>query len=66
MWKPSNRNGKAQLKSRGVTLVELLIVIATVGTFAAILMPAIQASREDARRKTCANNFKQVILALHN
>ncbi|MBQ2556844.1 MAG: DUF1559 domain-containing protein [Thermoguttaceae bacterium] len=66
MWKPSNRNGKAQLKSRGVTLVELLIVIATVGTFIAILMPTIQAAREDARRKTCANNFKQVVLALHN
>ena len=66
MWKPSNRNGKAQLKSRGGTLVELLIVIATVGTFIAILMPTIQAAREDARRKTCANNFMQVVLALHN
>ncbi len=66
MWKPSNRNGKTQLKSRGVTLVELLIVIATVGTFASILLPTIQAAREDARRKTCANNFKQIVLALHN
>ncbi len=62
----TNRNGKTPLKLRGFTLVELLVVIATVGTFAAILMPAIQAAREDARRKTCANNFKQVILALHN
>ena len=62
----TNRNGKTPLKLRGFTLVELLVVIATVGTFAAILMPTIQAAREDARRKTCANNFKQVILALHN
>ena len=62
----ANRNGKTPLKLRGFTLVELLVVIATVGTFAAILMPAIQAAREDARRKTCANNFKQVVLALHN
>ncbi|MBR6388406.1 MAG: prepilin-type N-terminal cleavage/methylation domain-containing protein, partial [Thermoguttaceae bacterium] len=60
MWKPSNRNGKAPLKSRGFTLAELLVVVATVGTFAAILMPALQAAREDARRKTCANNFRQV------
>lgn len=52
-------------RCRGFTLVELLVVMAVVGTLLAMLLPAVQASREAARRAHCANNFKQVALAIH-